>query len=72
MLFATVSVFAAMALSRAAGPNGRTFAVNHFYGKGPLTSGRMDPIVSPGVPLGHHYNRRLVAKLGLHVLSCQE
>ena len=45
MLFATISVFAAMALSGAAGPNGRTFAVNHFYGKGPLTSGCMDPIV---------------------------
>ncbi|KAF3388888.1 WSC domain-containing protein 2 [Penicillium rolfsii] len=31
----------------------RTFAVNHFYGQGPLTMGRMDPIVSPGVPAGH-------------------
>jgi hypothetical protein len=33
----------------------RTFAVNHFYGKGPLTVGCMDPIISPGVPSGHHH-----------------
>lgn len=31
----------------------RTFAVNHFYGTGPLTEGRMDPIVSPGIPSSH-------------------
>jgi hypothetical protein len=31
----------------------RTFAVNHFYGQGPLIEGRMDPIVSPGGPSGH-------------------
>jgi len=31
----------------------RTFAVNHFYGDGPLVMGRMDPIVNPGVPSGH-------------------
>jgi hypothetical protein len=31
----------------------RTFAVNHFYGNGPLTMGRMDPIVDPGIPSGH-------------------
>merc|ERR1712000_451701 len=31
----------------------RTFAVNHFYGKGPLVVGRMDPIVNPGVASGH-------------------
>lgn len=55
MLFTTASVFAAMAMSVSAVKNGRTFAVNHFYGKGPLTSGRMDPIVSPGVPSGHHH-----------------
>jgi len=30
-----------------------TFAVNHFYGNGPLVMGRMDPIISPGVPSGH-------------------
>jgi hypothetical protein len=31
----------------------RTFAVNHFYGKGLLMMGRADPIVSPGTPSGH-------------------
>lgn len=31
----------------------RTFAVNHFYGQGPLTTGRMDPIVNPGVAASH-------------------
>lgn len=31
----------------------RTFSVNHFYGNGPLVTGRMDPIVSPGVASGH-------------------
>jgi len=31
----------------------RSFAVNHFYGKGPLVEGRMDPIVNPGVASGH-------------------
>jgi hypothetical protein len=30
-----------------------TFAVNYFYGNGPLVMGRMDPIISPGVPSGH-------------------
>lgn len=33
--------------------NHRTFAVNHFYGKGPLMMGRVDPIVNPGGPSGH-------------------
>jgi Domain of unknown function (DUF1996) len=31
----------------------RSFAVNHFYGRGPLVMGRMDPIVTPGGPSGH-------------------
>jgi len=31
----------------------RTFAVNHFYGQGPLTQGRMDPIISPGIASSH-------------------
>lgn len=33
----------------------RTFAVNHFYGNGPLTSGRMDPIVDPGKAATHSH-----------------
>jgi hypothetical protein len=31
----------------------RTFAVNHFYGKGALVTGRMDPITNPGVAASH-------------------
>ena len=31
----------------------RTFAVNHFYGVGPLVEGRMDPIVDPGEASTH-------------------
>ena len=42
-----------LAVSSVLAKDGRTFAVNHFYGKGPLVEGRMDPIVSPGQPSGH-------------------
>lgn len=31
----------------------RTFAVNHFYGKGALLEASMDPIVSPGKAASH-------------------
>jgi len=48
---ALVATFAASASAYTA--QDRTFAVNHFYGKGPLVMGRMDPIVSPGGPSGH-------------------
>jgi Domain of unknown function (DUF1996) len=51
-MFSTAA-FLATLLSVASAKSGRTFAVNHFYGNGPLTIGRMDPIVSPGVPSGH-------------------
>jgi hypothetical protein len=53
MFFSTAAVFAALAASIAAGTTSRTFAVNHFYGKGPLVEGRMDPIVSPGTTSSH-------------------
>lgn len=52
MLF-TTAAFLALSLSVSAVKTGRTFAVNHFYGDGPLTSGRADPIISPGVRSGH-------------------
>ncbi|RDW56584.1 hypothetical protein BP5796_13049 [Coleophoma crateriformis] len=51
MLSATVVL--ALATLGSAAKTSRTFAVNHFYGKGPLTMGRMDPIVNPGGPSGH-------------------
>ena len=54
MLLTTAPVWAALAASAVAySANGRTFAVNHFYGKGPLVVGRMDPIVNPGSASGH-------------------
>ncbi|RFU34593.1 hypothetical protein B7463_g1718, partial [Scytalidium lignicola] len=51
-----VSSLLAVALSASAAvaaKTGRTFAVNHFYGDGPLVIARMDPIVNPGVESGH-------------------
>ncbi|TVY62784.1 WSC domain-containing protein [Lachnellula suecica] len=53
MHFSKPTIMAALASSAYAGTTQRTFAVNHFYGQGPLTMGRMDPIVSPGGPSGH-------------------
>jgi hypothetical protein len=58
MLLSASSMFKKAALlaalfAFAAAKDSRTFAVNHFYGKGALTVGRMDPIVNPGVPSGH-------------------
>lgn len=46
---AGVAILAALA----EGKPGRTFAVNHFYGKGALVEGRVDPIVNPGTASGH-------------------
>jgi hypothetical protein len=46
-----LAIFAAS--SEAYSANRRSFAVNHFYGKGPLVEGRVDPIVNPGVASGH-------------------
>ena len=40
-------------VSAAAAKDSRTFAVNHFYGQGPLMMGRVDPIVDPGQPSAH-------------------
>jgi hypothetical protein len=54
MQFSRISIFAAVASTASAySATQRTFAVNHFYGKGPLTQGRMDPIINPGGPSGH-------------------
>jgi hypothetical protein len=53
MFLPTAVVFATLAASALAAKESRTFAVNHFYGKGPLVEGRMDPIVSPGAPSSH-------------------
>ena len=55
MLF-TASIALALATLAAAKPpsNSRTYAVNYFYGNGPLTEGRLDPIVSPGQNPSNH------------------
>jgi len=54
MHFSKISLLAAAASTADAFlKDTRTFAVNHFFGKGPLTQGRMDPIVNPGGPSGH-------------------
>lgn len=46
---AGVAILAAVAEGKA----GRTFAVNHFYGKGALVEGRVDPIINPGTTSSH-------------------
>lgn len=48
---ALVGTFAASATAYSA--TARTFAVNHFYGTGPLLTARIDPIVNPGT-VGTH------------------
>jgi hypothetical protein len=54
MHFSKAAVLAALAAQASAySATQRSFAVNHFYGKGALVEGRMDPIVSPGVASGH-------------------
>lgn len=53
MHFTAPTILAFAASVSAYSATGRTFAVNHFYGKGPLMMGRVDPIVSPGGPSGH-------------------
>jgi hypothetical protein len=49
---ATAIQFAAL-YATAFAKDSRTFAVNHFYGQGPLTMGRMDPIINPGTASSH-------------------
>ncbi|KXX79540.1 WSC domain-containing protein 1 [Madurella mycetomatis] len=46
-------VLAALVASVAAAKDSRTFAVLQHHGRGPLTTCRADPIVSPGGPSGH-------------------
>ncbi|KAG9231139.1 hypothetical protein BJ875DRAFT_498552 [Amylocarpus encephaloides] len=53
MHLSKVSFVSAVSTVAAYSATQRTFAVNHFYGKGPLVEGRMDPIVNPGVTSGH-------------------
>ncbi len=54
-MLSTSSFLLALATLAAAKPpsNSRTYAVDYFYGTGPLVEGRIDPIVSPGQVAGH-------------------
>jgi len=51
MLFTTAALAALVA--SVAAKDSRTFAVLRHYGRGPLTTCRADPIVSPGGPSAH-------------------
>jgi Domain of unknown function (DUF1996). len=53
MLLKVIAAHLAGLLAVASAKDSRTFAVNHFYGQGPLTEGRMDPIISPGTASSH-------------------
>ena len=53
MHFKIIAAHLAGLLAVASAKDSRTFAVNHFYGQGPLTEGRMDPIISPGTASSH-------------------
>ena len=53
MFFSTAAVLVTSLIVSVSAKDSRTFAVNHFYGQGPLVSRRMDPIVSPGQASGH-------------------
>jgi hypothetical protein len=71
MHLSTATLLAALATAVSAAQNSRTFAVNHFYGNGPLTQGRMDPIVNPGVAAGHHHTIQGGSSFGLTVTDTQ-
>ncbi|KAF7173863.1 hypothetical protein CNMCM5623_006118 [Aspergillus felis] len=53
MHFKAIAIQFAALYATAFAKDSRTFAVNHFYGQGPLTMGRMDPIISPGTASSH-------------------
>jgi hypothetical protein len=70
MHFVTIAC-AAMAVSGVMAKDGRTFAVMHFYGNGPLTAGRMDPIISPGTASGHHHTIQGGSNFGISMTDTQ-
>ncbi|ATZ51432.1 hypothetical protein BCIN_07g00710 [Botrytis cinerea B05.10] len=54
MVFSTLALVGTFAASATAySATARTFAVNHFYGTGPLLTARIDPIINPGT-VGSH------------------
>lgn len=69
MLFATA--LAALVATAAAAQDKRTFAVLRHYGKGPLTTCRADPIVSPGKTSAHVHTVMGASNFGLNVTGQQ-
>ncbi|KAL2164399.1 hypothetical protein VTH06DRAFT_3615 [Thermothelomyces fergusii] len=65
MLF--TSVLATLVATAAAAKDRRTFAVLHHYGRGPLTTCRADPILSPGGPSSHVHTVMGASNFGLNV-----
>jgi hypothetical protein len=65
MLFTTV--LAALVATVAAAKEKRSFAVLRHYGKGPLTTCRADPIISPGRPSSHVHTVMGASNFGLNV-----
>lgn len=65
MLF--TSVLATLVATAAAAKDRRTFAVLRHYGRGPLTTCRADPILSPGGPSGHVHTVMGASNFGLNV-----
>ncbi|KAL1839119.1 hypothetical protein VTJ49DRAFT_1850 [Mycothermus thermophilus] len=65
MLFTTI--FAGLVGVAAAAKDRRTFAVLRHYGRGPLTTCRADPIVSPGTPSAHVHTVMGASNFGLNV-----
>ncbi|KAK3938504.1 NOL1/NOP2/sun family protein [Diplogelasinospora grovesii] len=61
----SLTVLAALVASVAA-KDGRTFAVLRHYGKGPLTTCRADPVISPGVPSSHLHTVLGASNFGLN------
>ncbi|KAM7205083.1 protein of unknown function (DUF1996) domain containing protein [Rhypophila sp. PSN 637] len=64
MLFATF--LATLIATAAAAKDKRTFAVLRHYGKGPLTTCRADPIVSPGTASSHLHTVMGASGFGLN------
>ncbi|EAQ91051.1 hypothetical protein CHGG_02986 [Chaetomium globosum CBS 148.51] len=69
MLFATA--LAALVATASAAKDKRTFAVLRHYGKGPLTTCRADPIVSPGTASAHVHTVMGASNFGLNVTGEQ-
>ncbi|KAK3333680.1 hypothetical protein B0T19DRAFT_133535 [Cercophora scortea] len=59
------TIFATL-VGTVAAKDSRTFAVLHHYGKGPLTTCRADPVVSPGVPSAHLHTVMGASNFGLN------